>query len=70
MISDFPGIEELSKTPDKRFYRSQNTNVERALSQQDREITLLEKIARQNEQILEELKKITQYIASKNNNNT
>lgn len=70
MLQDFPEFDGTPKNSSKRSYRTQNTNVERALSQQSREITLLETIVGQNQQILEEVKKITAYMHKKSNNDS
>lgn len=51
----FPDIDEIPKTPAERAYRSQNTHVEMALSQQDKQIMLLERCVEQNDRILDEL---------------
>lgn len=70
MLQDFPDFDGTPKNAGKRSYRTQNTHIERALSQQSREITLLETIVGQNQQILEEVKKITAYLHQKNKNNS
>lgn len=70
IILDFPFDDEASTASGKRSYRSQNTNVERALSQQDKEVMLLEKIVGQNNEILEQLKKIADLLSSRKDINS
>lgn len=57
--------DETSNTP-KRTYRSQNSQVDLALSLQQKQITLLERIVVQNDSILEELKKIEKHQSNQN----
>lgn len=63
----FPDIDETSKTPTQRTYRSQNNQVELALSQQDKQTMLLERIVMQNDLISDELKSIKEQLSQQNN---
>lgn len=63
----FPDIDEASKTPTKRSYRSQNNQVELALSQKEKQTMLLERIVMQNDLILDELKGIKEQSSQQNN---
>lgn len=47
-------------TPKKRVYKSQNVQVELALNLQKKTNELLEKIVAQNDEILQEIRKLTQ----------
>lgn len=63
----FPELDETSNTPTKRTYRSHNNQVELALSHQEKQTMLLERIIAQNDGILEELKQIKEQLSKQNN---
>lgn len=50
----------IGVTPSKRNYKSQNDQVERALSGQEQMVEILNKIYDQNNLILDEMRKIRQ----------
>ncbi|XP_055306870.1 uncharacterized protein LOC129571132 [Sitodiplosis mosellana] len=66
-LSGFPEDDDTSKTPTKRSYRSQNNQVELALSQQEKQNMLLERIVEQNDGILDELKKMNGQLSTQSN---
>lgn len=49
---------QIGVSPSKRGYKTQNEQVERALGGQDKMVEILSKIHKQNELILDEMKKI------------
>lgn len=46
--------------PTKRSYQSQNAQVEKALKLQEKQVAILERIEKQNDSILIELKKLSE----------
>lgn len=69
----FPDKDE-AKTPTKRSYRSQNNQVDLALSLQEKQNMLMERmvqqndrIVEQNDMILDQLKQINEQLSKQNN---
>lgn len=73
---DFVGFpdEDETKTPTKRSYRSQNHQVDLALSLQQKQNMLMERMVQQNDRIvtqndmiLDQLKQINEQLSKQNN---
>lgn len=65
-FAGFPDFDETSKTPTKRTYRSQNNHVQLAITQQEKQTIILERIVEQNNRIIDELKDIKEQLKNQN----